>query len=334
MHVGGEVHRIVLDGVAPPPGDTLRAQARFLEREADGLRQLLLYEPRGGLASLNADLVVAARHPDAEAGLIIMEFMGYPLFSGSNFMASAIALLETGRLPMSEGDRPVVLEAPGGLATVVAECRDGRVINTTCESSTAAYVAEQGGAVEVPGYGTIAFDLVWSGVFYPVIDAAALGFALTKDEEASLQAFGHAFVEAARPDVRPTHPQLGDVGPLSFALLAGPAKADASGALARRVASYVHPGSVCRCPSGTGTTAVIVPLAQAGLIGEGESLLATSWFGTSFIGTIRQCTTIDERLHLKVATSSPGWLIARTEMVVDLDDPMTPAAGLEALLRA
>ncbi len=332
VHIGGEVHRIILSGIAPLPGGSLRAQARFLEEQADGLRQLLLYEPRGGLPSLSADLVVEPIHNDAQAAIIIMEFMGYPLYSGSNIMASVIALLDAGRLPMSDGEQTITLEAPGGLAEVVVKSRDGSVVNTTYAASTVAYVSSHHQSVEVPGYGTVSYDMVWSGVFYPVIDAPAHGFSLIREEEEALRAFGNAFVEAARPILRPTHPELGDMGPLSFALFAGPASQSKNHTWERRVASYVHPRSVCRCPSGTGTAAAMAQLASQGCLGEGDSLLATSWFGSSFVGVAKKLVTIEGEPGLVVATSSPGWVTARTEIVVDLDDPLTAGPGLDTLL--
>lgn len=332
VHVGGEVHRIILNGIAPVPGESLRQQAQFLEEQADGLRQLLLYEPRGGLPSLSADLVVEPVDPRAHTAIIIMEFMGYPLFSGSNIMASVIALCDAGRLPVTELTQTVALEAPGGLAEVIVECRDNRVINTSYKASTAAYISSWHNSVDLPGYGKVNFDMVWSGVFYALIDAKAQGFSLVRDEELALRTFGHAFIEAARATVHPVHPQLGDMGPLSFALLTGPAEESTQHTLCQRIASYVHPSSICRCPSGTGTTAAMAQLASQGRLEQGDSLLATSWFGSSFIGTIEKIVSIDTKPTLEVSTSSPGWVTARTQIVVDLDDPLTVGPGLETLL--
>ena len=332
VHVGGEVHRIILNGIAPLPGKSLREQARFLEEKADGLRQLLLYEPRGGLPSLSTDLVVEPIDQRAQSAIIIMEFMGYPLFSGSNIIASVIALHDCGRLPITARKQTITLEVPGGLADVIVETRGNQVTNATYSAATPAYVSSADARVEVPGYGNVNFDIVWSGVFYAVIDATAHGFSLTRDEEPSLRKFGCAFVESARQTVYPTHPNLGDMGPLSFALFTGPAQASEQHTLGQRIASYVHPDSLCRCPSGTGTTAAMTQLASRGNLARGDSLLATSWFGSSFIGKVDEVLAIDGKTALKVSTSSPGWVTARTQIVVDLDDPLTPGHGLEALL--
>ena len=333
VHVGGEVHRVILDGVTALPGDSLREQAQYLEREADGLRQLLLYEPWGGLPSLNADLVVRPVHPQADAALIIMELMGYPLYSGSNTLASAIALVESGRLPVVDGVNRITLEVPGGLTEIEAECRDGLVVDTTYRGSSAAYVERTGEIIVVPGFGQVEFDIVWSGVFYALIDADKYGYALTRIEESAMNAFGCAFVEAARAGVNPTHPSLGDVGPLSFAIFARPPIQQSDKQFERRIAVYVHPSSLCRCSSGTGTTATMTQLAARGELDVGDTLHATSWFDTVFEGTLTKVDHTPQAANFYITIRSPGWVIARTELVVDLDDPIVPKDGLDKVLK-
>ncbi|MGI9334810.1 MAG: proline racemase family protein, partial [Gammaproteobacteria bacterium] len=47
-HAEGEVGDVIVGGVAPPPGDSLWAQSRWIH--ADGrLRGFVLNEPRGGV---------------------------------------------------------------------------------------------------------------------------------------------------------------------------------------------------------------------------------------------------------------------------------------------
>jgi trans-L-3-hydroxyproline dehydratase len=44
-HAGGDVSRIVIGGIDPLPGATVRQQMEYLENDADGLRKLLLASP-------------------------------------------------------------------------------------------------------------------------------------------------------------------------------------------------------------------------------------------------------------------------------------------------
>lgn len=333
VHVGGDLHRIVLGGVKPLPGATVLEQMQYLKAEGDGLRKILLHEPRGGHPSLFADLVVPASDPKADAGYIIMELMGYPLISGTNTMSTAIALLETGRIPMHDGLCSVTLEAPGGLVEVEADCKDGKVTRVTYEAQTPSFVADEGVEVEVPGWGAVSFDVVWTGAFYPILDAAALGFSLVRNEEDELVRFAKAFVPAARKVCHPLHPAYGDEGPLSFAVLAGPLEGSAGRGFERRVCCYEYPRtSVCRCPAGVPSTAAAVQLLRRGALAGGDTLRTVSVFDTDLHVRITGTEDYHGYKAARAAVSGTGWITMRSQLVVDFRDPLTPRDGLEALV--
>jgi len=111
-HAEGEVGDVIVGGVAPPPGATLWDQSRFLAQD-QGLRQLMLNEPRGGVFR-HVNLLVPPKHPDAQMGFLIMEPEDTPPMSGSNSICVATVLLDAGILPMTEPVTELVLEAPGG----------------------------------------------------------------------------------------------------------------------------------------------------------------------------------------------------------------------------
>ncbi len=333
IHVGGDVHRIVLDGVADLPGVSVLEQTRFLEREVDGLRRLLLEEPRGGHPALFADLVVRPSDARAEAGLIIMENNGYPMFSGTNIMSTAIALLESGRLPMVDGEREVVLEAPGGLVDVLANCKDGRVMSVTCETSKPVIAYSRDLHVEVPRLGQVTFDLFWAGEFFPVIDATAYGFAMASDEAYELGAFARDFVEAVRPRFHPRHPEVDDERPLASVVFMSPVERGAEGRAVRQVVPYVYPNrQVGRCPAGMPSSIAIAEPCLRGQMAVGDRLLTRSPAGSELEVQITGELRSGPYDGVKVAITGRGWTIARTTVIVDPSDPLTPKDGLERVL--
>ncbi|MEN5072981.1 proline racemase family protein [Isoptericola cucumis] len=327
---GGDVSRIVTSGVEPLPGATVLEKARWLQNEGDGLRRLLLSEPYGDPA-MSVDLIVEPAHPEAQAGYIIMEAMGYPLYSGSNTICTATALLASGAIPMTEGLQDVVLESPAGLARISARVTDGRVVSITTQGEPA-FVAEEGLSVEVPHYGTVRFDLVWSGAYYAMVDATEHGFTLGAAEQIALTAFGDAFVRAARPGLRHEHPELGDVGPLPFAHFMGPLRATGDGAYESPSATYVHPGVLCRSPTGTGTSARMALMARRGQIGEGDTLETVSPRGSRFVGTVLQEARVGAFPALHSTITGTARLIAHSHLTVDLDDPLVDGSDLEHVL--
>ena len=99
-HAEGEVGDVIVGGVAPPPGDTLWEQSRFIAQD-ETLRNFVLNEPRGGVFR-HVNLLVPPKDPRAQMGWIIMEPADTPPMSGSNSICVATVLLDTGIVPMSE----------------------------------------------------------------------------------------------------------------------------------------------------------------------------------------------------------------------------------------
>lgn len=330
VHVGGDVHRIVLGGIEPPPGRSVLDRMTFLRDRADGLRRFLLNEPRGGHPSLFANLIVPPSHPDANAGYVIMETMGYPMFSGTNTISTAHAVLESGLVEFSDGENTVILESPGGLVEIRARCGDGQVGEITYVADMPAYVAETGLSEDVPGYGRVPFDVVWTGVFYPIVDMRDAGLSLSREKEREILDFSRCFVETVSRNFRWVHPTFGDPGPPAFVVVTGPADVASDGTSAvRRVSTYVHPSAgICRSPAGTGTMAVATLLDARGDLAPGQCLRAISPFDTWLDGRI-----VDRgEAGAKIAITGKAWTIARSTLPLDPSDPMTPDEGLRRLL--
>ena len=151
-HAEGEVGDVIVGGVAPPPGDTIWAQARFIASD-ETLRNLVLQEPRGGVFR-HVNLLVPPKDPRAKAAWIIMEPADSPPMSGSNSICVSTVLLDTGIIPMEEPQTRMLLEAPGGLIEVTADCTNGKAerIKVTNHPS---FADKLDAALEVEGFGTL-----------------------------------------------------------------------------------------------------------------------------------------------------------------------------------
>lgn len=332
MQAGGDVSRIVTHGVGHLPGGTVLEQMRYLQKHGDGLRRWLLSEPYGD-PFMSIDLIVPADNPKAQAGYIIMEAMGYPLYSGSNTICTAAAVLENGIVPIQEGEQSLVLESPAGLSHITTQNHNGRVMSVTTRSEPA-FVAATGMVAEVPGFGSVPFDLVWSGAYFAMVDAEALGFALVSDEMDAMAAFGKAFVEAARPAVTEEHPELGHVGPLPFVHLMGPVEPMEQDGFRSRSATYVHPGVICRSPTGTGTTARLALMHSLGEVEVGQWLQTISPRGSSFVGEVLGEAMVKGHRALNTNITGRAWTLARSQVMLDLDDPLVDVEDLEAVLNS
>ena len=100
-HACGEPGRVIVGGVLDVPGATMFEKMQHLRTHADGLRKLMLREPRG-YPTMCCNLILPPTRPEADAGFVIMEQVEYPGMSGTNTICVATVLLETGMVPMRE----------------------------------------------------------------------------------------------------------------------------------------------------------------------------------------------------------------------------------------
>ena len=329
-HAGGDVSRIVTGGIDALPGDTVRAQMEYLRDDADGLRKLLLEEPYG-IPEMSVDLLVPATDPEAAVGYIIMEVMGYPIYSGSNTICTATAVLESGIVTKKEGRQSFVLESPAGLVHIDALVENGVVEAITCEGLPS-YIDTYQATIDVPSVGRVNYSVAYSGGFYALVDATELGFDLTLDEERKLADTAHAIVEAVQAERGFSHYTLGDVGPLPFLHFMGPVEHVAEGYYRSRSATYVHPGVICRSTTGTGTSARLALMNHQGHIKPGDRLETVSLRETGFIGEFTAVRQEGDHQVVENNITGKGYVIARSDIVVNCEDPMVECDGLHHIL--
>ncbi len=318
-HAEGEIGKVITGGVLPPPGDTVHDQQQWLWNNNDGLRKFLLYEPRGG-AFTHVNLLVPARHPDADAGFIIMEPDDYPPMSGSNCICVSTVLLETGLIAMQEPETRMTLETPGGLVRVVAACRDGRVEriklwNVPC------YAALIDADVDVPGFGTVRLDVGYGGAFFAIVDAGYFGFEIAAHEARQLVETGEAIKQAANEQLSVVHPDMPDLDTIAFTEFTRPLET-VEGELTGRNTVVISPGKLDRSPCGTGTSARMAVLAAKGQLSKGDGFVSRSVIGSRFDAVIEEETRLaDGTPAIVPSISGRAWISGYHNYVLDPRDP-------------
>lgn len=316
-HAEGEVGDVIVGGVSAPPGETLWEQSRWIDKDK-ALRNFVLNEPRGGVFR-HVNLLVPAVNPKAQIGFIIMEPEDTPPMSGSNAICVAKVLLETGILPMQEPITKLVLEAPGGLVNVTAECRSGKVRRITIRN-VASFAYQLQAAIEVPGTGTLMVDTAYGGDTFVIVDARALGFDILPNEARDIAEAGIRIGKAANEQLEFKHPDLAELRHISFCQFAGPLEG-LSGQKATRNAVVVRPGKIDRSPTGTGVSARMAVLYAQGKMGVGDSLLAKSIIGSEFLGRIESEIAIGNRKAIRPTISGRAFITGRLRHDIDPDDP-------------
>ncbi len=317
-HAEGEVGDVIVGGVAPPPGETLWEQSRFIARDQT-LRNFVLNEPRGGVFR-HVNLLVPPKNPKAQMGFIIMEPEDTPPMSGSNSICVATVLLDTGIIPMTEPETRMVLEAPGGLVEVVARCAGGKAQSITV-TNVPSFADRLGATLEVEGVGTLVVDTGYGGDSFVIADAHALGFKVAPDEARELAETGIRITRAANEQLGFTHPTNPDWTHFSFCQIAAPIERRADGVLTAANAVAIQPGKIDRSPTGTGASARMAVLRAKGEMAVGDGYVARSIIGSEFIGRIMADTVLAGRPAIIPSITGRAWITGtRTEML-DPDDP-------------
>ncbi len=316
-HAEGEVGDVIVGGVAPPPGDTLWAQSRFIASDQT-LRNFVLNEPRGGVFR-HVNLLVPPKSPRAQMGFIIMEPEDTPPMSGSNSICVATVLLDTGIVAMTEPETRLTLEAPGGLVEVLAHCRNGKAERITV-TNVPSFVDRLGVSLEVEGVGTLTVDTAYGGDSFVIADAAALGFRIAEDEARELAETGIRITRAANEQLGFAHPANPDWTHISFCQIAAPLERR-DGLLTAANAVAIQPGKIDRSPTGTGASARMAVLRVRGEMQVGDRYLARSIIGSEFLGRIEADTTLGGRPAIIPSISGRAWISGRRTEMLDPSDP-------------
>jgi len=315
-HAEGEVGDVIVGGVPPPPGATQFERMRAFARDHDGIRRLLLSEPRGSICR-HVNLITPPSRADCDAGVIIMEPTEYPPMSGSNLMCAVTVLLETGALPMTEPETLVTMDTPAGPVQARAACRDGK-----CErvelTNVPCFAERLDAALEIEGVGTVLADIAWGGMFYAIVDGTRLGFAVTADEARDLALLGERVRLAARAQLDVVHPENPEIAGVSIVQLNRPFAG--VGAVTRNTC-IVAPGRSDRSPTGTGTCARMAVLSARGQMRVGDSMIHESLIGSRFEGRIVAETTLAGRPAIVPTIAGRAWITGFHTYLTDPADP-------------
>ncbi|NVO57810.1 proline racemase family protein [Rhodobacteraceae bacterium B1Z28] len=316
-HAEGEVGDVIVGGVTPPPGDSLWAQRTFIAKD-ETLRNFVLNEPRGGVFR-HVNLLVPPKHPQADAAWIIMEPEDTPPMSGSNSICVSTVLLDGGIIPMQEPETHMVLEAPGGLVRVRAECRNGKAERIFVQNLPS-FVDKLSVPLQVPGLGSITVDTAYGGDSFVVVDAQALGFDIAEHEARDIARLGVTITNAANEQLGFTHPENPDWDHISFCAFCGPLDETETG-LTGKSAVAIQPGKVDRSPTGTAVSARMALMSAKGQMKPGQTFEAVSIIGSRFTGRILDSARVGDRAAIVPEISGRGWITGIHQHMLDPDDP-------------
>ena len=316
-HAEGEVGDVIIEGVEPPPGETLWDQSRWIAKD-QVLRNFVLNEPRGGVFR-HVNLLVPPKNPKASAAFIIMEPEDTPPMSGSNSICVATVLLDHGLITMEEPVTNFFLEAPGGLVKVKALCKNGKAERIFVQNLPS-FVYKLDTSLELEGYGSISADTAFGGDSFVIVDAKKLGFSIDPSEAAELARLGAKITDAATEQIGFRHPTITDWTHYSFCQFSR--KQDQSNdCISFKSAVSVKPGKIDRSPTGTALSAKIAVLESRGEMKVGQKIKAISIIGSSFEGKIIEKCNLNGTSAIIPEISGRGWITGLHQHTLEPTDP-------------
>lgn len=317
-HCEGEIGRVITGGVGQVPGETMFDKKIWLERNRDDIRQMVLYEPRGG-SWHNANIILPSNNPKAAMGYVILEVTEYPAMSGTNTICVTTVLLETGILPMKEPVTELTLESPNGLIDLRCECKDGKVTSVAFTNQPA-FVYYRDTVIQVPKLGPLRLDIVFGGMTYVMVESRDLGFEIEPSEAADIRTIAQIIKHAAVDQLPVSYPGNPDMPGITNFVLMGPVHEHENEVHARNTV-IVSPGRCDRSPCGTGTSARMALMHARGILKPGQKFVHESIIGTKFYCSIKETCKLGPYEAVVPIVSGQAWITGIIQMGMDPSDP-------------
>lgn len=316
-HTEGEPFRVITGGLPELKGDTILARRRYMRDHYDYLRTALMWEPRGH-ADMYGCIVTPPVSPEADFGVLFLHNEGYSSMCGHGIIAMTTIAVDTGLVPLEAPVTTVRIDSPAGLVTAHAKIVDRRVASVYFHN-VPSFVLALDEEVELPGLGTIRYDIAFGGAFYAYVDADQLGLVTRPDDYGALIEKGMAIKNAVMARRPIPHPFEEDLSFLYGTIFIGaPHTPDAHSS---NVCIFAE-GEVDRCPTGTGVSGRLALHHARGEITVDQAIEIESILSTRFKGRVVRATTFGPHAAIIPEVEGRAWLTGRNEFWIDPDDPL------------
>lgn len=318
LHTAGEPFRAILSGAPQIPGDTILEKRRWAQKHLETLRRALMWEPRGH-ADMYGGLLTPAVSAAADLAVLFLHNDGYSTMCGHGIIALATLAVETGMVEVAEPETRIGIDTPAGFVEAWVSTDAGRAGRVRFRN-VPSFVAALGRQIDVPGLGTVSYDLAFGGAFYAYVEASSVGLACDPGDIGGAIEKGRAIKKAIAASAKIEHPFEAELGFLYGVVFTGPAAQ--SGSHSRNVCIFAD-GEVDRSPTGTSLSARLALLHARGEIEVGQRIVIESVIGTRFGGTVAGTTRLGPHDAVIPEIDGSAYITGRHEFLIDPADPLS-----------
>ena len=316
-HTAGEATRIVVGGIPNIKGNSMPEKKEYLEENLDYLRTAIMLEPRGH-NDMFGSVMTQPCCPDADFGIIFMDGGGYLNMCGHGTIGAMTAAIETGVVPAVEPVTHVVMEAPAGIIRGDVTVVDGKSKEVSF-LNVPAFLYKEGVEVDLPGVGTVKFDISFGGSFFAIIHASQLGLKIEPQNAGKLTELAMKLRDIINEKIEIQHPTLANIKTVDLVeIYDEPTHPEAT---YKNVVIFGQ-GQVDRSPCGTGTSAKLATLHAKGELKVGEKFVYESILGTLFKGEIVEETKVADFNAVVPKITGSAYITGFNHFVIDEEDPL------------
>jgi len=315
-HTGGEPFRVVVEGLPEIPGEDMASRRAFAEENLDDLRRKLMWEPRGH-ADMYGGWVCPPVSPESDLSVLFTHNAGFSTMCGHGIIALVKVLVDTGALPAGEGPtRTIGIDTPAGRVEATAVLEEGMVASVRF-LNVPSFVYQRRVTAKTGSFGDVVCDIAYGGAFYAFVDAVSIGLDLR--DLAALVSAGREIKAAVSAVSPPRHPERADLSFLYGVIFTGPP--DRSENHRKQVCVFAD-GEIDRSPTGTGVSALLALLHNAGTTTLNEEIRVESLVESVFTGRVVDTTLVGSLAAVVPEIGGNAHLIGRSELWFDPSDPL------------
>jgi len=318
-HVGGQVLRLVIEGLPTPSGGSMGRRQQWMRDHADPLLGVLAQEPRGH-EGVTAACFTVSDQADAHAGLLFRHGAGYADVCGHGVVGAVTIGIERGLLfdrEAEDGVRVVVLDTTGGRIVARARLAPGGRVASVAVTLPPALVVNPAVVCQAPGR-PVRADIAWCGGAYVIVDAESAGLVLDASGLAEIRRAGRFIAEGLAGSPLLAHPVDGARATVDGVVFTGPPRAED----AHLTSATVYPdGAVDRSPGGGATAAVLAVLDAMGLVLDDAPFVHESLIGSRFTARVTRRLELGGLPAIEPEIEAAAWITGEHTFHVDDADP-------------